>query len=134
MGCCLSRLLKKLSQKEHWEIELEKKERGFSLYLNGANTAQRRVKKPRHTRAEPVKTNPTLELDMIKNKRPSRTAGIYDPQMILMIISYYCTVLPYRYILITYCRLVPLSIYSIHTCTCIYLNHRGIVSMPQHML
>ena len=97
MGCCLSRLLKKLSQKEHWEVELEKKERGFSLYLNGANTAQRRVKKPRHTshahtRAEPVKTNPTLEPDMTKDKRPSRTAGIYDPQMILMIISYIITV------------------------------------------
>ena len=33
----LYRLLKKLKEKNEQEIELEKKEQGFSIYVNGAN-------------------------------------------------------------------------------------------------
>ena len=32
-----NRLLRKLRQKDSHQIELEKREQGFSLYLNGAN-------------------------------------------------------------------------------------------------
>ena len=68
---CPLRQLRKLGQKDRREVDLERKEQGFSLYLNGANTVPHRAQ-PRHASCsvEPAKTG---------CMRPSRTAGITHP-------------------------------------------------------
>ena len=77
-----NRLLKKLSQKDRKEIELEKREHGFSLYLNGANTASHSSRtihrhttshthsKPAHTSTEDNEGGPCAN-----DRRPSHTAS-----------------------------------------------------------
>ena len=49
----LCRLLKKLKKKNDQQIEMEKKEQGFSIYVNGANVELGRAysrAKSRHTK------------------------------------------------------------------------------------
>ena len=62
-----SRLLKKLRQKDSQQVELEQKEQGFSLYLNGANTSRTRPLRARH----PLPTLPTTQ----QHSRTAKTAG-----------------------------------------------------------
>ena len=58
-------LAKKLKTKPPEEIDRERKEQGFSLYLNGANSDQQKLKK---NKVKPV-VKPACE------DRPSKTAG-----------------------------------------------------------
>ena len=68
------RLLKRLGRKGEKEAELERKEKGFSLYLNGANTAP----PPPARRLRPPQSSVTTSAQQEPN-RPSRTAGTYIP-------------------------------------------------------
>ena len=73
----LSRLLRRLCQKDAKEAELERKEQGFSLYLNGANMAPPPRVKPRqasHT-SQPVMSSIISESALSNCSRSSRTAG-----------------------------------------------------------
>lgn len=62
----LFRILKRLKVKAPREIELEKLEQGFSIYLNGANAEVRR-KQPKFSNYKPVTSPPIW--------KPARTAG-----------------------------------------------------------
>ena len=64
------RLLKKLSQKGEKEVELERKEQGFSLYLNGANTAP---PPPPHRRLQ--SQSAATQQQLPSQNRASGTAG-----------------------------------------------------------
>lgn len=78
----LHRLLKKLRQKSSHEIELEKKEQGFALYLNGANISQSKRtavytsshRPPGTRRGRQENNNSSTSLD--SRKRTSKTAGM----------------------------------------------------------
>ena len=78
----LFRLLKKLQKKDSRQVEMEKREQGFSLYLNGANLSHRQTshvyhhasQKPVGNISEPV---PSSEPDTKERTRPSRTAGMF---------------------------------------------------------
>ena len=61
--------MRKLSQKGEKEVEMERKEQGFSLYLNGANTTTTRH---HHRRAQP---GSSAVGDIQPQTRPSQTAG-----------------------------------------------------------
>ena len=68
------RLLKRLSQKGQREVEMERKEQGFSLYLNGANTAPHH----HHHRSQPrssAMTDDQQHPSPQSQSRPSWTAG-----------------------------------------------------------
>lgn len=69
------RLLKKLREKDAHQIELEKREQGFALYLNGANLSQTRP----HPQAPPSRKSrhPASDINhqQANQKRPSKTAG-----------------------------------------------------------
>ncbi|CAI7996588.1 Katanin-interacting protein [Geodia barretti] len=70
-----NRLLKRLSQKGQREVEMERKEQGFSLYLNGANTAPHH----HHHRSQPrssAMTDDQQHPSPQSQSRPSRTAAI----------------------------------------------------------
>ena len=62
------RLLKKLREKDSHQIELEKREQGFALYLNGANLS--RSKHNLQAQAPPTRKSKRSD-----RKRPSKTAG-----------------------------------------------------------
>lgn len=68
------RLLKKLREKDTRQIELEKLEQGFALYLNGANLS-RTVNRPQ---APPTRKSRRVDSDVCnqpERRRPSKTAG-----------------------------------------------------------
>ena len=67
------RLLKKLREKDARQIELEKKEQGFALYLNGANLSQRRGRP--HPQAPPTSRKSRHPTSDHQQARPSKTAG-----------------------------------------------------------
>ena len=50
------RLLKKLKKKDEQQIELEKKEQGFSIYVNGANVELGRAYSGAKSRSRHTKT------------------------------------------------------------------------------
>ena len=73
------RLLKKLREKDSHQIELEKREQGFALYLNGANLSHRSSR--HHPQAPPTRKSKRTIADDGKQsdrKRPSKTAGQYS--------------------------------------------------------
>ena len=68
------RLLKKLREKDARQIELEKREQGFALYLNGANL----LRTANHPQAPPTRKSRHVDTDVCnqpERKRPSKTAG-----------------------------------------------------------
>jgi hypothetical protein len=73
-----NRLLKRLSQKGQREVEMERKEQGFSLYLNGANTAHHHHHHHHHQRLQPrssAMTDDQQHPSLQSQSRPSQTAG-----------------------------------------------------------
>lgn len=91
----ITRLLKQLRQKSSQQIELEKKEQGFALYLNGANFSQ-----PRRTTANnhPPSTrrgrqdSHTSSTGSDSRKRTSKTAGT------CMLLLYHCLQMFLQYV------------------------------------
>lgn len=73
----MNRLLKKLRQKDSHQVELEKKEQGFTLYLNGANLSSRRPPPTRGHQSEFTGQVPSGRSDPTRRIRPSKTAGMY---------------------------------------------------------
>ncbi|XP_070580044.1 protein KATNIP homolog isoform X2 [Ptychodera flava] len=67
-----NRLIKKLQQKDEKQIEIEKREQGFALYLNGANTGSRA--QPQTSRNYPSKT-PRAGVKTPYSSRKPKTAG-----------------------------------------------------------
>jgi len=53
--------LKKLRRKDNQQIELEKREQGFALYVNGANLSKRQG---------------SGKISSVRQNRPSKTAGL----------------------------------------------------------
>lgn len=88
MGVILVRLLKKLRQKDSHQLELEKKEQGFALYLNGANLTNRYQPPPTSRsvhrssqRVDPADMSEPISSshsDPTVSTRPSKTAGTYN--------------------------------------------------------
>ena len=72
------RLLRKLSEKGLRKAELEKQEREFSLYLNGANMAPPPPRCKTLTTSSAVRK--TAEQEMA---RPPQTAGMYNTQTLV---------------------------------------------------
>ena len=79
------RILKELRKKDSHQVELEKREQGFSLYLNGANLSHhhRHDSQAHHQVTQKVTTDisepvPSSDPDHTKRVRPSRTAGTIE--------------------------------------------------------
>ena len=64
------RLLRRLQRKSSLEVELEKREQGFALYLNGANISRRH-----RNQAQPSTKDKEHRTKPRERKRNSRTAG-----------------------------------------------------------
>ena len=55
MFVCWYRVLKKLKAKDDKQIELERREQGFSLYMNGANVGRGFGEAPKFSPRKPTK-------------------------------------------------------------------------------
>ncbi|XP_077979703.1 LOW QUALITY PROTEIN: protein KATNIP homolog [Glandiceps talaboti] len=67
-----NRLMKRLKKKDDKQIELEKREQGFALYVNGANANNRTT--PASTRSKPTKTPRSGAKTPYSSRKP-KTAG-----------------------------------------------------------
>ena len=128
--CPSCRLLRKLRQKDNHQIELEKKEQGFSLYLNGANIssrsghARRQLAHGQHLQQQATDTCEQFIVGRAM-ERPSKTAGVCVCVCLCVCVCVcFCLCVHVFVCVCVYIRVCVCCVYilvcvCVHTCVCL---------------